>query len=210
MINWRQIFGKVKKFPFDLNEKPDSEFKKDQLEKGTKSEKEHTDIPELARSIAKDHLEEVSDYYTKLDRYVEYNKIDSSLKFSWRSGWHVDNSSGISDSGASGAAHIELPYEEIRDILGVEGNEDAGGEYPEISWHLVWDDDLEVSIGQHTKNWDMDDEADNDDHWDALREHGNFWTVWVGSSLSSQESEIIERLCGMFGKANVSYYGKVD
>lgn len=39
---------------------------KDQLEKGIKVEMEHTDDPEKAKEIAKDHLWEDPDYYTKL------------------------------------------------------------------------------------------------------------------------------------------------
>lgn len=46
--------------------KPDSFFNKNQLEIGTKIELEHTNSPEIAKRIAKDHLEESPRYYTEL------------------------------------------------------------------------------------------------------------------------------------------------
>lgn len=45
---------------------PDSAFPKDQLRKGRKVEREHTKSPRVANEIAKDHLAEIRDYYTRL------------------------------------------------------------------------------------------------------------------------------------------------
>ena len=45
---------------------PDSEFDPEQLEMGIEVEKEHTDCPKVAASIARDHLVEIPDYYTRL------------------------------------------------------------------------------------------------------------------------------------------------
>jgi len=39
-----------------------------ELKMGIDVEKEHTDNPELARRIALDHLAEIPDYYTRLDK----------------------------------------------------------------------------------------------------------------------------------------------
>lgn len=47
--------------------KPDSAYPADQLRQGIKVEKEHTPDPRKAKEIAKDHLEEHSQYYTALD-----------------------------------------------------------------------------------------------------------------------------------------------
>lgn len=47
---------------------PDSKFPKKELKKGQGHEKEHTDNPEIAKEIAKDHLKEDKSYYEKLDR----------------------------------------------------------------------------------------------------------------------------------------------
>jgi hypothetical protein len=48
---------------------PDSEFSPSALAKGEEHEREHTDDTEIAREIAKDHLEgEGEDYYDRLDR----------------------------------------------------------------------------------------------------------------------------------------------
>jgi len=47
---------------------PDDKFDKEQLEMGIEVEKEHTDDPAIAKEIAKDHLAELSDYYTRLEK----------------------------------------------------------------------------------------------------------------------------------------------
>ena len=48
------------------NEIPDDKFDQKELEAGIKVEHEHTNDPEKAKSIAKDHLSEIPDYYTRL------------------------------------------------------------------------------------------------------------------------------------------------
>lgn len=47
---------------------PDEHFDKHELEMGVKVEKEHTSDPYIAKIIAKDHLMELPDYYTRLQR----------------------------------------------------------------------------------------------------------------------------------------------
>jgi hypothetical protein len=47
---------------------PDSKFDPHQLAIGVKKEAEHTDDPEVAKAIAKAHLHEIPDYYTRLDK----------------------------------------------------------------------------------------------------------------------------------------------
>ena len=55
--------------------KPASDFPQDQVAKGMKVEREHTNNPTMAREIASDHLTEDKKYYTHLkemeDKYVE-------------------------------------------------------------------------------------------------------------------------------------------
>jgi len=46
---------------------PDSEYDAHQLAMGQKVELEHTDDPAVAKEIAKDHLAECPDYYTRLE-----------------------------------------------------------------------------------------------------------------------------------------------
>jgi len=43
-------------------------YKEDQIQKGIKIEAEHTDFPEIAEKIARDHLGEISDYYDRLEK----------------------------------------------------------------------------------------------------------------------------------------------
>lgn len=50
------------------NDIPDDQFDPEQLQKGIEIEKEHTDSDEVAKAIAKDHLSEMPDYYTKLEQ----------------------------------------------------------------------------------------------------------------------------------------------
>ncbi|NIT79606.1 MAG: hypothetical protein GWN58_33150 [Anaerolineae bacterium] len=55
------------KLPGGLGDKKtDEDFSKEQLDMGQKVEMEHTTDPEVAREIARDHLTEDPEYYTKL------------------------------------------------------------------------------------------------------------------------------------------------
>lgn len=58
------------------NDMSDDEFDADQLAMGIDVEMEHTDDPEIAKAIAKDHLAELSDYYTRLADMVEDSDDD--------------------------------------------------------------------------------------------------------------------------------------
>lgn len=48
--------------------KPDSDFDPKELAKGIKVEHEHTDYDIIAKLIAKDHLVELPDYYSRLEK----------------------------------------------------------------------------------------------------------------------------------------------
>lgn len=53
------------------NHVSDDEFDAEQLAMGIAVEMEHTDDPAIAKAIAKDHLSELTDYYTRLAAMVE-------------------------------------------------------------------------------------------------------------------------------------------
>lgn len=53
------------------NDVPDIEFDPTELAMGIEVEKEHTDTLETAKAIAKDHLAEIPDYYTRLKKMEE-------------------------------------------------------------------------------------------------------------------------------------------
>lgn len=55
-------------------EVPDSEFDARQLAMGIQIEMEHTDNPDTAKAIAKAHLLEISDYYTRLAKMEQEAK----------------------------------------------------------------------------------------------------------------------------------------
>lgn len=48
--------------------KPRSKYNKKQLKMGKKVEMEHTNNPNISEEIASDHLEEIPDYYTRLNK----------------------------------------------------------------------------------------------------------------------------------------------
>lgn len=56
------------------NDSPASDFDKKQLAMGIKVEREHTDDDDIAEAIAKDHLAEIPDYYTRLAKMEEQAK----------------------------------------------------------------------------------------------------------------------------------------
>lgn len=53
---------------------PDEEFDAEELNMGIEVEREHTDDPELAKEIAKDHLAELPNYYTRLKKMESEGK----------------------------------------------------------------------------------------------------------------------------------------
>jgi len=53
---------------------PDSDFDADELKMGIDVEKEHNDNPNVAKAIAKAHLAEIPDYYTRLKKMEQEGK----------------------------------------------------------------------------------------------------------------------------------------
>jgi hypothetical protein len=56
------------KDPNFVDPRPDSQYDYEQLKMGCQVEKEHTSSPVRAKIIAKDHLDEIPDYYTRLKK----------------------------------------------------------------------------------------------------------------------------------------------
>jgi len=59
---------------------PDEKFDQKELDMGIEVEKEHTDDPFIAKEIAKDHLAELPDYYTRLKKMEEDGKRELGIK----------------------------------------------------------------------------------------------------------------------------------
>jgi hypothetical protein len=55
-------------------EVPVTKFDPEQIKMGLEVEKEHTDSPAIAQQIAKDHLAEIPDYYTRLKKMEDEAK----------------------------------------------------------------------------------------------------------------------------------------
>lgn len=64
----RQLLQLLESHPIDSGRdlRPDSKYSTDQLKKGIKIEYEHTKFQKKSKMIAKDHLDEFPDYYTRL------------------------------------------------------------------------------------------------------------------------------------------------
>jgi hypothetical protein len=63
--------------------KPDSEYDSEELAKGIEIEMEHTDDEAIATEIAKDHLTEIPDYYSRLidmENDAEDNSIEIDIE----------------------------------------------------------------------------------------------------------------------------------
>lgn len=60
------------------NDTSDEEYDPDELATGIEIEKEHTDNPLLAKEIAKDHLAEIADHYTRLVKLEKEAKMEKS------------------------------------------------------------------------------------------------------------------------------------
>jgi len=64
-----QMFHKLIQYaPGKHMDTPDEKFDPEQLKMGIEIEKEHTDCPVLAKEIAKDHLAEIKNYYSRLNK----------------------------------------------------------------------------------------------------------------------------------------------
>lgn len=50
------------------NDTPDSEFDPEQFKIGMQVESEHSNNPKIQAAIVKDHLSEIKDYYTRLQK----------------------------------------------------------------------------------------------------------------------------------------------
>ena len=59
---------------------PDEKFDSKELAMGIDVEKEHTDNPAIAKEIAKDHLAQIPDYYTRLKKMEEEGKAALNTK----------------------------------------------------------------------------------------------------------------------------------
>jgi len=60
------------------NDVPDSEFNSKELKMGIEVEKEHSDDHKIRKHIAKDHLSEFPDYYTRL------KKMEDEARKHWK------------------------------------------------------------------------------------------------------------------------------
>ena len=61
--------------------KPDKKYDKKQIEKGVVVEREHSTENDIRKEIAKDHLEEIPDYYDRLDEMEEEAKKEKKFNY---------------------------------------------------------------------------------------------------------------------------------
>lgn len=76
-MKFKDIIKHLKKYGKSKNQ-PDLKYNKEQLRMGIDVEYEHTPSKDASKEIAKDHLEEIPDYYTKLKEMER--KAEKELK----------------------------------------------------------------------------------------------------------------------------------
>jgi len=74
---------------------PDSRFDATQLKMGTKVETEHTDNKCIAKQIAKAHILEIHDYYSRLKKLEDEAKKEQNYKY--KKGWSLKSTVPIVD-----------------------------------------------------------------------------------------------------------------
>lgn len=77
-IIYKVLTKMIMKQPGKHNDVPDEEFDPEQLAMGIEIEKEHTDCPDIAKSIAKDHLNEIKNYYSRLKQMEEEAQAETN------------------------------------------------------------------------------------------------------------------------------------
>jgi len=70
----------VRAIDMGYDTRPDENYDPIQLKMGIKIEMEHTNNPEISKMIAKDHLDEIQDYYTRLEKMEEEAKDEGKYK----------------------------------------------------------------------------------------------------------------------------------
>lgn len=76
-MNLKAILEDIK-FKHGLD--PDTDFDLKQLNMGTQTEKEHNDDSRISKQIAKAHLDEIPDYYTRLSKMEKQAKQEMKDK----------------------------------------------------------------------------------------------------------------------------------
>lgn len=98
----------------------DLDFIMDQLEKGIKIEMEHTDDPEEAKAIAKDHLFEIPDYYDRLmqmEKEAETEPMLSDGTNEEDDNFTIDSSEEIDEEGAMARVQLTKIIENAEELL---------------------------------------------------------------------------------------------
>ena len=79
-LSQQKVFNPfVKEMSLKQGDVPDEEFDPEQLKKGVEIEREHTDDVDVAKQIAKAHLKEFPNYYTKLKQMEDGMKKKEGL-----------------------------------------------------------------------------------------------------------------------------------
>jgi hypothetical protein len=106
----------------------DERYDKEQLEKGIKVEMEHTNDPEKAKEVVKDHLEETKDfkgeegakYYDKLDKMEEEFKEELTKKKAMLAKLIIIANKLDENGNAKAAAYIDAQIKKIADEFELE------------------------------------------------------------------------------------------
>lgn len=98
----------------------DLDFIMEQLEKGIKVEMEHTDDPEIAKAIAKDHLVEIPDYYDRLEQMEEQAEAEPMLSDGTEDKddkFMIDSSEEMDEEGAMARVQLQKIVKNAKELL---------------------------------------------------------------------------------------------
>lgn len=151
----------------------DLDFIMDQLEKGIEIEMEHTDDPEEAKAIAKDHLFEIPDYYDRLEQMEEEAEAEPMLSDGTDEeddNFTIDSSEEIDEEGAMAKVQLKKIIKNAEELLDLLEDESQLPAWVQAKLTLA-DHNLEASadylLYEGEKSEDKDEEIKAEDDYEV-------------------------------------------
>lgn len=152
----------------------DLDFIMEQLEKGIKVEMEHTDDPKEAKTIAKDHLVEIPDYYDRLEQMEKEAEAEPMLSDGTEDEddkFMIDSSEEVDEEGAMAKVQLQKIIKNAQELLEMLEDDSQLPAWIQSKLTLA-DHNLEASTdyllydgeGEEDKNEDEDDLYAEDDY----------------------------------------------
>jgi hypothetical protein len=165
--------------------KPDSKYDSDQVKKGIAVEREHVDDKDAQKEIAKDHLEEIPDYYDHLKKMEESAKTTHAIaenevkKYAKEEDEEEDEEEG--------------DEEDLTEDADVPANDESWGRKGNRVIHIEYEDKKE----KDDKDDEESDEEEEEEKEDETRQTGKYSQRAKNVCQSSGKSAA---LCAWIGK----------